>query len=121
MMTSDTLVITPWHPVRLAFANNPEWVFPCEQAEHLDLNPDDVFCHYVYNLVLESGHYVRIGNCDVVTLGHHFTDNAVIRHPYFGTNAVIHDLTEKDGWHDGYITLDPLAQRRDVNGLVCRV
>jgi hypothetical protein len=121
MMTGETLAITPWHPVRLAFANNREWVFPCENLELLDLVDDDGFCHYVYNLVLESGHYVRIGNYDVCTLGHHFTDNDVIRHPYFGTNAVIEDLKSKDGWENGYITLDTEDQRRDTNGLVCRV
>jgi hypothetical protein len=119
MMTGSSLAITPWHPVRLAFANNPEWIFPCEQADLLELEDTNNFHHYVYNLVLESGHYVRIENYDVCTLGHHFTDNAVIQHPYFGTRAVLVDLMSKDGWYDGYITLNPQEQRRDANGLVC--
>lgn len=121
MMTGDSLAITPWHPVRLAFANNPEWMFPCERADLLELEDTNEFHHYVYNLVLESGHYVRIENYDVCTLGHYFTDNNVIQHPYFGTRAVLVDLMSKDGWQDGYITLNPQEQQRDANGLVCRV
>jgi hypothetical protein len=119
--TGCHVVMASVSPVIMRIGCNPEWVFPCENLDLLDLQDDDGFCHYVYNLVLESGHYVRIGNYDVVTLGHHFTDNAVIRHPYFGTNAVIEDLKTKDGWENGYITLDTEDQHRDAHGLVCGV
>lgn len=120
VMCSEDLTITPWHPIRLAFANSPEWVFPCQSAA-ADLIEDDGFAHYVYNLVLESGHYVRIGNFDVCTLGHYFQDNDVIKHEYFGTYKVIQDLMMKPGWSEGLVTLDPEEQMRGEDGRVVGV
>jgi Mg-chelatase subunit ChlD len=121
MMVGESLAITPWHPVRLALANMSEWVFPCQEAAALGLRETNEFCHYIYNLVLESGHYVRIGNYDVCTLGHYFQDNDVIRHPYFGTGRVIRDVMAKDGWVNGLVTLDLMHQYRDHDGLVSRI
>jgi Mg-chelatase subunit ChlD len=121
LMRSDELTITPWHPIRLAFAKYPEWVFPCE-SEAAEAEPVEEFAHYVYNLVLESGHYVRIGVYDVCTLGHCFNDNDVIKHEYFGTYKVIQDLMMKPGWSQGLVTLEPDEQKRGDDGRVisCR-
>jgi hypothetical protein len=75
-----------------------------------------------YNLVLESGHTVRIGNYDVCTLGHGFTDNYAIRHPYFGTHAVLDDLAREPGWCDGLVELRGRAtQRSPTTGLISRM
>lgn len=121
IMCNEQLAITPWHPIRLPFASSPEWVFPCRQMELLDLEAEEGFTHYVYNLVLESGHYVRIGNYDVCTLGHYFQDNDVIKHNYFGTGRVIDDLMRKEGWSQGMVTLIPEEQVRGADGQVVAV
>lgn len=114
------LVITPWHPVRAVplecGGGASEWKFPAE----FDLfQPHDEFLHYVYNLVLESGHTVEIDGFQVCTLAHGFEDNAVIRHPYFGTTKVLEDLQKSypDEWDDGYITLEGFERDKET-GLV---
>jgi len=77
------LEITPWHPIRI----ENEWVFPISQ-DNLSLNK----CNEVYNLILDNNHIVIINNIEVVTLGHGFEENNIIKHEYFGTNKVIEDL-----------------------------
>jgi hypothetical protein len=103
MVRLPGLDITPWHPIRTEAA----WKFPCEMGE-----PVETPINTYYNLVLEGGHYVRIGAYDVCTLGHGFTDNYVIRHPYFGTQAVIDDLRQLNGWQNGLVELRPEDVRR---------
>jgi hypothetical protein len=119
MVALGGLVITPWHPVRTV-QNNGEtgpWRFPCDLGE-----TKRVPLTAYYNLVLESGHTVRIGNYDVCTLGHGFTDNYAIRHPYFGTHAVLDDLAREPGWCDGLVELRGRAtQRSPTTGLISRM
>jgi hypothetical protein len=110
---NDRLLITPWHPVR----NMRGWMFPAD----LNDKSTQVMLHYVYNLVLESGHSVVIGDFEVCTLGHGFTDNCVIDHPYFGTHRVIRDLEDCHGWKKGLVTLSSNQQRDPETGLVVRV
>jgi hypothetical protein len=75
-----------------------------------------------YNLVLESGHIVEMHGYEVCTLGHGFTDNDVIAHPYFGTEAVIQDLKTYSGWDYGFVMMDPLRLiRSSETGLVIRI
>ncbi len=102
------LLITPWHPIR----NSPvePWQFPAEMAQGVQ-SVYDIKAYY--NLVLDSGHVVEINGYQVCTLGHGFTDNNVIRHPYFGTEAVIEDLKMRDGWAEGLIQLIPETIQRD--------
>ena len=105
---STGLLITPWHPIR----NSPvePWQFPAEMAQGVQgLSSIKGY----YNLVLDSGHVVEINGYQVCTLGHGFTDNDVIRHPYFGTEAVIEDLRLRDGWAEGFIQLSPTNVQRD--------
>jgi Mg-chelatase subunit ChlD len=107
MVAFDTdLKITPWHPVR--DQKTDKWVFPgqIEQVRKL-------YVTGLYNLVLESGHVVELNGYTVCCLGHGFTDNDVITHKYFGTQAVIEDLKKKDGWNEGYIVLDSKNIVRD--------
>jgi Mg-chelatase subunit ChlD len=121
MMTDkDTLSITPWHPIRLPYASSPTWMFPAEAGSSL-LKPSEENNYYVYNLVLESGHTVQIGNYEVCTLGHGFEDNEVIQHPYFGTHRVIRDLEDCHGWKKGLVTLSPNHLRDPTTGLVIRM
>jgi Mg-chelatase subunit ChlD len=108
MIVFDTgLKITAWHPVR--DQKTGEWVFPNSLAYRKRSYVDGL-----YNLVLESGHEVEINGYSVCTLGHGFTDNEVISHSYFGTQAVIRDLKKKNGWMKGFITLDPTNIIRDA-------
>lgn len=111
------LKITPWHPVKVSTLS--QWEFPAEtdsgKRKHM-------YVDAYYNLVLESGHTVEMNGITVCTLGHGFTDNAVIRHPYFGTQAVVEDLKRCDGWEQGYIVLDgKKIQRNTETGLVEKI
>ena len=105
---STGLLITPWHPIR----NSPvePWVFPAEMPQCVQGFFD---IKGYYNLVLDSGHVVEINGYQVCTLGHGFTDNDVIRHPYFGTDAVLDDLKMYDGWAEGLVQLSPTNIQRD--------
>ena len=76
---------------------------------------------YVYNLVLESGHYCVINGIKVVTLGHNFTSNDVIKHNYYGSDKVIKDLMKFDGWEDGLIILDRPKFERSSDGKVSKL
>ena len=102
------LLITPWHPIR----NSPlePWQFPAEMTKGVQGTfPIEGY----YNLVLDVGHVVEMNGYQVCTLGHGFTDNYVIRHPYFGTNAVIEDLKMYDGWAEGLVQLSSENIERD--------
>lgn len=102
------LIISPWHPIRKS---------PVEPWEHPAEMPNGVLGVFdmkgYYNLVLESGHVVELNGYQVCTLGHGFTENDVIRHPYFGTEAVLDDLILSDGWAEGLVQLSPVNVQRD--------
>lgn len=106
------LIITPWHPMKLGY--DKEWTFPsyCEIAT-------PVYIGEYYNLVLKSGHIVELNGYPVVTLGHGFTSNDTIRHPYFGTQAVIDDLKKHPDWDKGLLNMNSNNIRRNSeSGLV---
>ncbi len=108
------LKITPWHPMKFL---TDKWVFPHDVGEQCDM-----FLDTYYNLVLESGHIVEINGHPVCTLGHGFEDNDVIKHPYFGTEAVIKDLKNHPDWESGYLRMDPLRLiRSSETGHVVRI
>jgi Mg-chelatase subunit ChlD len=118
------VLITPWHPVRRASEGKKgaAWQFPAE-VEGVPA-PRDELINFHYNLVLETGHVVQLGNgWEACTLGHGFTDGPVITHSYFGTEAVVKDLETARGWSDGLVLLNAAKHiRRDaetglVNGL----
>ncbi len=97
------LLITPWHPIRTTGNTcNAEWVFPCYAHTKLEL----IHMEYFYDFVVEGAkQYVTINNWEVACLGHGMTDNEVISHPYYGTEAVLDVLSLKDGWNEGFIEL----------------
>jgi hypothetical protein len=76
------LLITPYHPIRI----NRVWQFPCDIAQ-----TNIRSCEFIYNFVLENGHTMEINGIECVTLAHHFKEN-IVKHDYFGTEAVIIDL-----------------------------
>jgi len=105
----DGLVITPYHPIRM----NGRFLFPCsvEEAQEYD-------CSTIYNFVLDTQHIMKINGIECVTLAHGFQED-VVRHPYFGTTAIINDLQVLHGWEDGLVELTGDYVRRDPKtGLV---
>ena len=99
------LLITPYHPIRV----DGVWTFP---SSVLPTKQYDNLGGY-YNFVLDSGHVATINGIEVCTLGHGFEDNSVIRHPYFGTDAVLRDLASVPGYAEGFVVLDKANTKRD--------
>jgi len=94
-LPNSGLTLTPYHPI----LRQGEWVFPIDVASMTTQN-----CDMVYNFVLSNGHTMVIDGEQACTLGHGFTDNKVIQHAYFGTQAIIRDLQGLNGWSNGLIT-----------------
>jgi len=55
---------------------------------------------------------MEIGGIECVTYAHGFKEE-VVKHEYFGTNRIIDDLKQMQGWESGYITLAPNCLIRD--------
>lgn len=89
---SDSLTITPYHPVKDA---GETWRFPA------DIKPptEVAACPVVYNLVVEGGQPVFSGAYVCATIGHSCRDNDVIEHPFFGSYKTALDLEQhaRDG------------------------
>ena len=69
---------------------------------------------------MDREHIIEINNIKCITLGHNYSDN-VVRHKYFGSKKVIHDLQEMNGWSNGFIELkqyNALRERITKNGKV---
>ena len=107
MVDLNGMKITAYHPVK----SNGVWTFPKDLDKVKNTRVD-----YIYNVVLASGHIMYINDVPVVTLGHHFTDNSVIKHKYFGTNEVIDDLKKIEGFDNGMITIKSWNLLRGDNG-----
>lgn len=103
MTMLDSLVITPYHPVR----RHNGWQFPADIAGYCDR-----LISTVYNLVLDSGHIVLADGWEALTLGHGFNE-PVAAHSYFGTQRVIDDLKKQPGWADGRPTYKNLKAVKD--------
>ena len=113
MVQLDTLCITPWHPILNPILKNGKWIFPA------DLVPlQDRLIDTVYNLVLDSGHIINVEGYQCVTLGHGFQE-PVVKHEFFGTEAVINDLKKLPGWYIGLPVFKNLVTMRDeATGLI---
>lgn len=97
------LLITPWHPI-CTNANTccPEWQFPCYVNQKLEM----IHMEHFYDFVVEGdAQFVTINNWEVACLGHGMTDNEVISHPYYGTDAVLEILKDKEGWEKGFVEI----------------
>ena len=111
MTMLGSLVITPWHPVRRNYG--APWEYPADIAGY-----HDRLMSTVYNLVLDKHHVVVADGYHALTLGHHILE-PVAAHPYFGTDAVIHDLMKQPGWAEGRPTYRNLVATRDpTTGLI---
>jgi hypothetical protein len=113
VLFKEGLKITPWHPMKLY----SEWVFPNDYGD-----THNIYVDAYYNLVLETGHTVQLNGYKVVTLGHGFEDNDVIKHPYFGTQEVINDLKKHPHWESGFMRMDPIKMvRSSETGLIIKI
>jgi len=110
MCIINNLAITPWHPI----FHNGEWNFPINLV-----NEDQLSIDWIYNVVLESGHVIFVNDLALITLGHNLNDN-LAAHPYYGTDKIINDLKEMDGWEKGEVILiNPSVTRN--NGFVTKL
>jgi Mg-chelatase subunit ChlD len=101
------LKITPWHPMKMV-ANEPTWHFPGDLVKAIDHRAEEPIDE-VYTFVMEEGHVVIVEGFPVCCLGHGFK-GAVIEHAYFGTQAIIDDLKQLDGWDDGSVLYNDLKK-----------
>jgi hypothetical protein len=114
------LRVTPYHPIRY----NNEWQFPAKLLEDgnnsIDMSNQE--CNIVYNFVLNKDHIMIINGYECCTLGHGITENDVIQHDYYGTDAVVRDLQNSSSWNDGYVNIYPEDTERDPNNdRVCKI
>lgn len=109
-----------------------EWVFPCEQpdavmmATGIEETMEEVgeqsmpkwnapaatteqrsrlTCEEVITWVLEDSHVVIVCGEEVATLGHGFTDSAVIAHEFLGTEKVVKALQGLPGFEEGEVVV----------------
>lgn len=96
----EGLYITPTHPIVI---HNPNTHLGYEFCRPIDIVKfeESKKCDNVYNFVLESGHVININNVECVTLGHGFTGNEHIEHPFYGTNLIVDQLKEIIGLDRG--------------------
>lgn len=120
------LVLTAFHPV---FYDN-KWQFPINLLLNSISNNDDYNNNniisviqpaipvYVCNVVLDQYHMIEIEGYNCITLAHGF-QNYVLKHPYYGTQMCLKDLSVLKGWREGMICIKDYSLQRDENGLVC--
>jgi hypothetical protein len=107
--------VTPYHPIFWG----DKWRFPKNA-----IGVQYYLVSSVFNFALDGkDHTVIIGRIPCITLGHNITDDPVLEHTYFGTQAVIKDLdklAEAQGSHKIVITPDYI--RRDpVTNRICAI
>ncbi|KAH0788562.1 von Willebrand factor type A domain containing protein [Histomonas meleagridis] len=102
------VLLSPYHPIQI----EGKWVFP------ITVNDQKVeTVNYWYNLVLEGKPIVRLNGIPAITLGHNM-EEGVLKHPYFGTDAVINALKKYDTYEEGKISIDEPTATRDESGLI---
>jgi len=121
LLKIGNLRVTPYHPIKVT--PQSDWSFPIQATTN---RPHVTSTAYsVYNLVLERGqrhHAVLMDGIESITLGHGITNNAVLQHDYFGTNKVVEDLQQVNGWMEGRVILKESDVKRDVNsGCINRI
>jgi len=108
------LRITAYHPVRV----NQKWSFPG------DIKPAQVVpCEAVYTFVLnqQSEHIMVINGIECVTLGHNKQED-IVRHAFFGSDAVVQEMKKMSGWEAGLIEMadaETCFVRDSDTNLVC--
>jgi hypothetical protein len=106
------VAFTPFHPVEAA----GEWVFPRDVSEIVRVTIDSWF-----NLVVRGDKVVELNGVRAITLGHNLVQG-VLRHPYFGTVAVVNALKRYEGYGNGKLRItNPLRCERDAHGMIIRL
>jgi Mg-chelatase subunit ChlD len=103
---NSELYISEWHPIYI----NNEWIFPHNNYPSVLIELD-----YIYNLILDSEHVVIINNIPIITLGHNFNNNDILKHDYYGTNKIIDDLKKIDNYENGLIIINNPQVIRENN------
>jgi Mg-chelatase subunit ChlD len=107
LVTINGLKITPWHPMKMV-PSESTWHFPGDLAKAIGHRKDEQIDE-VYTFVMDKGHVVIVEGFPVCCLGHGFK-GPVIEHAYFGTQAIIDDLKQLDGWEDGSVLYNDLKK-----------
>ena len=101
VLTND-LHITRNHPVRI----KDEWKLPKNLTSTFKVNTSgELFC-----FVLEPPLPAMVNGVECATLGHELKDK-LVEHPYYGTQVVIDDLKQYEGWNSGYIEVEESIQK----------
>jgi hypothetical protein len=106
------LIVTEYHPIR---PDGMNWVFPIHMEEKVVQETPGV--PFIYSFVMKTAHVMVIQGMECVGLGHSFTENDVIRHPYFGSERIRKDLERMDGWKDGVVEFEegPLVRNASTS------
>lgn len=128
-LDNDKLIITPNHPVAnmgciendiIRPCNELNWKHPKELVKQRLIKPDELSS--VYNISLDSGTGVFVGDYFVCTMAHNILDNQIVSHEFFGTNQVLKSLKRDfpNDFEKGFIetNYDELKCERDENGWV---
>ena len=121
---AEKALLTPNHPY-LIQGLKPHFVWPRDTSNIIEVSSPQ----YVYNLVLNRNHLAMIGGpIPCVTMGHGFTETAVmnmcyggadvVAHRYFGSHITLRSRVLVDCASigldtDGYVTVDPTKVVRD--------
>ena len=104
MCNINGILFTPYHPIYL----NNKWHFPIDVVEK-----KNVYINSWFNLILKDDFNKKFeiefyNGVKAIALGHNRNENKILEHPYFGTNAVVMDLYERDpvGFESGYIFIE---------------
>ncbi len=108
----NSMLITPWHPV----FHKGRWMFPIDITK-----PTMTYVDYVYNVVVENGVSLLVNDIECIGLGHNIINDPVLQHPYYGTNKVINDMKNMDGWESGFIEILNFTLDRDNEGYVSKL
>ncbi len=83
------LQVTPYHPIK----TSEGWKFPIDCQEASIVHESDAYS--VFNMILEKQERskpVMMNGLPVITLGHGITNDPVLKHEYFGSDAVVSDI-----------------------------
>ena len=97
LVNIGNLEITQYHPIYL----DDEWKFPIDRGVTYKSTETEV-----YNIVLEKHHIAIIDSIPTICLGHNYNSNAVLSHPYYGSEKVVNDLKKLEGFHEGFVTMN---------------
>tara|TARA_B110000208_G_C11790514_1_gene437316 strand:+ start:1415 stop:3295 length:1881 start_codon:yes stop_codon:yes gene_type:complete len=105
----DKLLISPYHPIEY----NGIWMYP------KDINTVQTYDEeYVYNFILDIGHYVMIEGYKCITLGHCIQNHPILSHDFLGTKKVIENV-EALPQHEGVSYVTKIYRDADNDGVIC--